>query len=78
MIAITDLKQKQWIKACKKLGLEVETKKGKGSHVRVFAPAKSMRPITIPCKTHKILSLTLYKTLLEWGFSEEEIDNALK
>lgn len=27
-----DISQADWIKACKKLGLRVETKRGKGSH----------------------------------------------
>jgi len=78
MISITDLTQKQWIKACKKLGLIVDTKKGKGSHVRVSHPSGGLHPLTIPNKTHKMLSIALYKSLLEWGFGEEEIDKALK
>ena len=78
MISLTDLTQKQWLKACKKLGLNVDVKSGKGSHARVKHPSNSLRPLTIPHNTHKMIGLAVYKTLLEWGFSEEEIDKALK
>lgn len=77
MISLTDLNQKKWAKAMVKLGLEVDKKKGKGSHFRVFNPKNNM-PTTIPNKCHKFISLGLYKILLEWGFSEEEIDKSLK
>lgn len=77
MISLSSLNQKQWLKACKKLGLEVDTKSGKGSHARVYPPARALRPTTIPHNPHKMISLSIYKTLLEWGFSEEEIDQAL-
>ena len=78
MISITNLSQKRWIKACKKLGLVVDTKKGKGSHIRVSHPNGGLHPLTIPNHTHKIINLAIYKALLEWGFEEEEIDKALK
>lgn len=60
-----------------KLGLEIDKKKGKGSHVRVFN-SKNNKPTTVPHKCHKYINLGLYRVLLEWGFSEEEIDAALK
>lgn len=78
MISLTDLTQKQWLKACKKLGLGVDIKSGKGSHARIKHPSGSLRPLTIPYHTHKMISLVIYKTLLEWGFEEDEIDKALK
>lgn len=78
MVPISDLTQKQWIKACKKLGLEIDKKSGKGSHVRVYPPSQALRPMTIPYHTHKMMSISLYKKLLEWGFEENEIDSALK
>lgn len=77
MISLTDLTQKQWLKAIKKLGLTIEKNKGKGSHARVLNP-KNSKFTTIPYKTHKFISLGLYKILLEWGFDENEIDKALK
>lgn len=78
MVSLTDLSQKKWIQAFKKLGAEVDTKKGKGSHVRVFHKSGNFKPQTIPHKVNKFISIELYKTLLEWGISEEEIDKALK
>jgi predicted RNA binding protein YcfA (HicA-like mRNA interferase family) len=36
--SFSDLTQKQWIKACKKLGLEIITKFGKGGHVLIKHP----------------------------------------
>ena len=38
MISLTNLKQKDWVKACKKLNLVVDKKKGKGSHYRIINP----------------------------------------
>lgn len=78
MISLTDLSQEQWKKACKKLELEIDTTKGKGSHIRVMPPNGAGKPQTIPYNTHKFISLDLYKTLLEWGFDETQIDKALK
>ncbi len=78
MISLTDLTQKQWLKACRKLGLGIDKKNGKGSHVRVYHPSGQLLPLTIPYHTHKMISLAIYKTLLEWGFDEDEIDKALK
>lgn len=78
MVSLTDLTQKRWKKACKKLRLEIDTTKGKGSHIRVMPPNGEGKPQTIPYNTHKIISAKLYKTLQEWGFSEEQIDKALK
>jgi len=37
-----------------------------------------MHPITIPYHTHKMISTCIYKALLEWGFSKDEIDKALR
>jgi predicted RNA binding protein YcfA (HicA-like mRNA interferase family) len=78
MIALTNLKQKDWVKAYKRLGMVIDTKSGKGSHVKATNPNGGFRPQTIPNNTHKFIGLELYKTLMEWGFTEEEIDKALK
>lgn len=77
MVSFTSLSQKQWGKACKKLGLTVDKKKGKGSHWRVTG-GKGTRPMTLPSDCHKFISIDIYKTLLRWGFTEEQIDDALK
>ena len=77
MISLTNLKQKQWSKACIKLGLIVDKKKGKGSHYRIVNPVTN-QATTLPSDCHKYISLDIYKTLLEWGYSEVDIDKALQ
>ncbi len=75
----SDITQKQWIKACKKLGLTVMVSRGHGSHVRVYlADGKASTPITIQKHTYKQVNISIYKALLDLGFSEQEIDKALK
>lgn len=78
MTSLTDLTQKRWGKACRKLGLRIDKHSGKGSHIRVYSPNDKMHPITIPYHTHKMISTCIYKALLEWGFSKDEIDKALR
>ena len=77
MRGLSGVKQSDWIKACRKLGLEVNVKAGKGSHCLVKSPV-SARKYTIQRNLHKFINLGIYKKLLEWGFTEEEIDKALK
>ena len=68
--------QKDWIKACKRLGLVVDCRRGKGSHCLVKNP-KSGAKTTIQYKLYNIANIKIYKKLIEWGFTEEEINNAL-
>lgn len=77
MISLSDVNQKRWLKACKKLGLEVYVSSGKGSHAIVKGGNRSERPLTIPNHTYPVLSKKIYKRLQSWGFSEQEINNAL-
>lgn len=74
--SFSDISQKQWIKACKKLGLEVETRSGKGSHILVKHPSTEHK-YTIQKGLHKFINIKIFKKLLEWGFGEEEIWEAL-
>jgi predicted RNA binding protein YcfA (HicA-like mRNA interferase family) len=76
MISLTNLTQKKWSKACKKLNLIVDKKKGKGSHYRIINP-KTNQATTLPSHCHKYISIEIYRTLLEWGISEESLDKAL-
>ena len=69
--------QKDWTRACRRLGLGVDTKRGKGSHMLISNP-QSGRKFTIQKGLYNIANLKIYKQLLEWGFSEEEINRALK
>jgi len=73
----SDLKQKDWIKACIKLGLEVDTKRGKGSHCLIKHPHTN-RKYTIQSHLHKFLNIKIFKKMLEWGFEEDDIWNALR
>ena len=71
-----DLTQKQWCRACKKLGLIVEKNAGKGSHVLVKNPA-SNKKYTIQKNLNKLINQKIFKILLEWGFAEDEIWQSL-
>ena len=75
--SFSDIKQSQWIKACHKLGLIVESKHGKGSHVLVKHP-KTGHKYTIQNNLHKFINMKIFKKMLEWGFEEETIWDALK
>lgn len=73
------LTQSQWINACRKLGLIVDTSRGNGSHARAyFGSDASVPPMTIQCHMNKIISQKIYKNLLKLGFTEKQIDKALK
>lgn len=75
--SFSDITQTRWIRACQKLGLIVETGFGKGNHVRVTHP-DTKRKYTIQYKLHKFINIKIFKKMLEWGFTEEEIWQALK
>ena len=75
--SFSDITQAQWIKACRKLGLIVETGFGKGSHVRILHP-KTQQKYTLQYHLHKFINLKVFKKMLEWGFTEEQIWEALK
>ncbi len=77
MVNLTNMTQKRWVKACKRLNLIIDKKKGKGSHYRIINPVNN-RKQTLPSDCHKFISLEIYKTLLEWNFTEDEIDKALR
>ena len=80
MVAFKNAKQKDWLTACKRLGLVVDTTRGKGSHARVYAPNNPViPPLTIQnSNLNPITNGKIYKHLKMMGFSEEEIDKALK
>ena len=74
--SFSDITQSQWIKACKKLGLLVEIGFGKGSHVRVSHQNTGSK-YTIQHNLHKFINMKIFKKMMEWGFEEEDIWNAL-
>ena len=59
-----------------KLGLEVSTRSGKGSHILVKHPQVCSK-YTIQKGLHKFINIKIFKKLLEWGFDEEDIWDAL-
>ena len=75
--SFSDISQSQWIRACTKLGLIIETKHGKGSHVLIKHP-KTEHKYTIQNNLHKFINMKIFKKILEWGFEEESIWDALK
>lgn len=77
MVSWPDIKQKQWIKACKKLGLDVDTSSEKGSHARAYGNNLT-NPLTIPYHSNKYISQSIYKNLRDAGFSDKEIMKALR
>ena len=62
--------------ACRKLGLIIDCGFGKGSHVRVTHP-KTHAKYTIQYKLHKFINMKIFKKMMEWGFDEEQIWEAL-
>ncbi len=75
--SFSDITQSQWIKACHKLGLIIESKHGKGSHVLVKHP-QTEHKYTIQKNLHKFINMKIFKKMMEWGFEEETIWDALK
>ncbi len=75
--SFSDITQARWIKACLKLGLVVDRSFGKGSHVRVEHP-RTQAKYTIQYNLHKFINMKIFKKMMEWGFEEEQIWEALK
>lgn len=75
--SFSDISQVRWIKACRKLGLIVDSHSGKGSHVLVKHPGTQAK-YTIQYDLHKFINIKIFKKMLEWGFAEEQIWQALK
>ena len=75
--SLADVKQSDWIRACRKLGLLVETGRGKGGHVLVKHPQNGMK-YTVQTDLHKIINVKIFNKLKEWGFAEECIFEALR
>ncbi len=75
--SLSDIRQRDWIIACGKLGLRVETNHGKGSHVLVKHPQDG-RKYTIQHDLHRIINIKIFNKLRQWGFSEDQIYEALR
>ena len=65
------------MRACEKLGLCVDSSFGKGSHVRIIHPQTDAK-YTIQHGLHKFINIKIFKKMMEWGFEEEQIWEALR
>lgn len=84
---IKNKKQKDWMKVCKKLGLVVETKYGKGSHVGVYRPEcpienKQCCVVPLPQEIYPNIQRDIFKKVLYYGidsgkYTEKDIWKAL-
>lgn len=75
--SLADITQRDWIRACRKLGLEVETGRGKGGHVLVKHPQNGMK-YTVQSDLHKVINIKIFNKLKQWGFTEDQIFEALR
>ena len=75
--SLADIRQKDWIRACRKLGIDVDTRHGKGSHVLVKHPNNETK-YTIQNDLFKIANQRIFSKLKEWGFDEDTIWKALR
>jgi hypothetical protein len=75
--SFSDITQAEWIKACRKLGLILDCGFGKGSHARIEHPQTKAK-YTIQHNLHKFINIKIFKKMLEWGFEEEQVWDALK
>jgi predicted RNA binding protein YcfA (HicA-like mRNA interferase family) len=74
--SFSDITQDKWERACLKLGLTVESDHGKGSHFLVKHPQTGHK-YTIQRNLHKFINIKIFKKMLEWGFDEDDIWDAL-
>jgi predicted RNA binding protein YcfA (HicA-like mRNA interferase family) len=75
--SFSDLTQGDWIHACRRLGLTVDTRGGKGSHVLIEHPA-THKKYTIQRHLHKYINIKIFKHLQEWGYTEDQLWEALR
>ncbi len=75
--SLADITQKDWVRACRKLGLVIDTKRGKGSHVLVKHPTDG-RKYTIQSDLHKFINMKIFHKLIEWGYAEDQISEVLR
>ena len=75
--SLADVTQKDWIRAARKLGLAVETGRGKGAHVLVKHPTTGAK-YTVQSDLHRIINVKICNKLKQWGFTEEQVLEALR
>lgn len=77
MTFLASVNRRRWVRAMVRLGLQVDKKKGKGSHYRVIHPT-THAVTTLPYVCHPLINQAIYKQLMSWGFTKSAIDTALK
>lgn len=75
--SLSDIKQRDWIRACGKLGLHIDTSRGKGSHILVKHPQNGTS-FTIQNDLFKVANIKISNKLKQWGFTEDQIYEALR
>lgn len=75
--SLADVTQKDWIRACIKLGLFVDVKHGKGSHALIHHPTTGAK-YTLQRELHRIINIKIFHQLEKWGFTKEQIFEALR
>ena len=71
-----DIKQRDWIRAFRKLGFPVDESKGKGNHVLAKNPTTNQK-YTIQRNLHRIANIKIFNQLKKWGRLEREIWDAI-
>lgn len=83
------LSRKELIRTLESLGFTIRTDRGKGGHYLAELPtskaknnstkgdARNGNFITISSKTYNVINKKIYKQLRAYGFSEEDIDDAM-
>lgn len=75
--SLADIKQRDWIRACRKLGVLILTKRGKGGHVLAKHPNNGTK-YTIQHDLHKDLNKKIFNKLKQWGFTDDQVFKALR
>ena len=63
---------KQFLRVCRKVGLILNKKSGKGSHIKIIDP-KTNNSFPIPKKLPRGLQSALIKKIESWGYDREQI-----
>ena len=64
--SLADLQQRDWIRACLKLGLVVETSHGKGSHILMKHPRDGHK-YTIQKHLRRLINQKIFKKLIDYN-----------
>lgn len=63
---------KKFLRVCRKFGLILDKKSGKGSHVKIIDP-ETNHSFPVPKRLPRGLQVALVKKLELWGYSREKL-----